>query len=235
VILGRTKQVSADWPGAAASELESLGHKAIVFQGFCGDIDPVSNLNRWGEGTKEDLLLYGNILAKRAMKSERSAKKAENVRLRAQEKRIRIPLAVCPRDQIEGQAKSFLETNKGFPFADRFAGEWEKTAHQLYDDCIQKPYLDNIPLQVLSIGKIKILAVPGEAFAQFGLDLRNETPSLFTFGYANGNIGYLPSSQAFRDPEEYACYCAPKFYTVFPFTADLEDLLMRESRALLRL
>jgi neutral ceramidase len=233
VVIGRQPQVSADWPGAAVRALEARGHRAVLFQGFCGDIDPVTNLNRWGEGTAEDLELYGTILADRAMKIDRTAARTASPALRSVERRIRVPLDVPPLGEIESRAAFFLEKNAGFPLADRFAKEWAKTAFERHGELAAKPSLDNVPIQAMSIGDMNLISLPGEVFAVYGLTLTREFPSLFTVGYANGNIGYLPSGSAFEDRGDYASVFAPMFYTVFPFNPDIAPLLAKTARELL--
>jgi len=233
VVVGRKPVVSADWPGAAVRALESRGHRAIVVQGFCGDIDPVTNLNRWGEGTAGDLTLYGEILAGRAVKAGDSAPAMVKPALTSVERRIRIPLAVPPRDEIAGRAAFFLKKNEGFPRADRFAAEWTRTALERHGELAAHPYLENVPVQAMSIGGLKIIALPGEVFSAYGLILKREFPSLITAGYANGNAGYLPSGSAFEDPEDYASVFSPMFYTVFPFRPDLPLLIVGTARELL--
>lgn len=233
VTLGRTTDVSADWPGALIQEIEDKGNQGIFFQGFCGDIDPVTNMNRWGSGTKEDLLLYGKMLFHRTLKTETHLVFQEKTTLKALEKRIHLPLKVCSKDEIEQQAESFLESNKQFPLADRFIDEWKTKAYQKHAELSEKPFLENIPIQVISIGQLKILGLPGEVFCRIGLNLQKRWHPLFTFGYANGNIGYIPTQSAYQDAADYACYCAPKFYSVFQFSQEIEKILVRESAELL--
>jgi hypothetical protein len=230
VTLGRSPRISADWPGALVRELEKDGHRAIVFQGFCGDIDPVVFLNRWGSGTEDDLLLYARILADRAKKALKSAAVSNEVRLRAAERRFRVPLNVCRRDDIEAEACFFLEKNKSFPLADRFAEEWKQQALERHGDFWQTPYLEGVPIQALAVGDCRIIGQPGEIFCRLGLNLMAEYPSLLTIGYANGDIGYIPTASSFEDTGDYACYCAPRFYTLFPFAADVERIFLKESR-----
>jgi len=233
VILGRSRAVSADWPGAAVRAVEDRGWKAVVFQGFCGDIDPVTNLNRWGDGTPDDLALCGNLIAGRALKAEKSAISPVDVRISAAESRIQLPLAVPSRDRLDREAAIFLEKNSGFPGADRFAAAWRQAAGEAWERFAAAPRLENVPLQAMDIGGLKFIGLPGEAFASFSLSFRRARPALFTVGYANGDIGYLPDRAAFADSGDYAAFCAPKFYSLFPFTADLEDLIVREGLALL--
>jgi hypothetical protein len=233
VTLGRKPVVSADWPGAAVRALEARGHRALLLQGFCGDVDPVTNLNRWGEGTEEDLGLYGETIAGRAVKASRLAAKSPKAGLRAAEKRVRVPLAVPPREAIAGLADDFLKKNARFPLADRFAVEWKKHALRAHAGIGARPFVDRVPLQAMSIGQMKLIALPGEVFSAYGLMLKKEFPALLGAGYANGNIGYLPSGSAFEDPDDYASRFAPMFYTVFPFRPDLPLLIVGTARELL--
>lgn len=233
VTLGRKPVVSADWPGSAVRALETRGHRALVFQGFCGDIDPVTNLNRWAEGTPDDLRLYGEILAGRAVKAEALAPRTTGAILRTAESRIRVPLSVFPRKDIEARADVFRKNNAGFPLADRFADEWVRTATARHAGFLAKPWIDNVPVQAISVGHLRLIALPGEVFSAYNLMLKKELPSLLTVGYANGNIGYLPSGSAFEDPYDYASQFAPMFYTVFPFSRDIALLLVGTARDLL--
>lgn len=49
VVLGRRTKISADWPGAAVRAIEATGRRTLFLQGFCGDIDPVTQMNGWGK------------------------------------------------------------------------------------------------------------------------------------------------------------------------------------------
>ena len=226
VVLGRSPQVSADWPGAAVRAVEARGHRAVFFQGFCGDIDPVTNRNRWGGGDADDLKLYGEIIADRAVKSALRAPAAADVRLRAAEERVRIPLAVPPRERIPAEARAFLDANSAFPRADRFAAAWEKEALARHAEFLARPYLDGLPVQALALGGLRVVGLPAEVFTAFALKLRESCPALFPVGYANGNTGYWPPREAFRDRNDYGCYAAPKFYALFPFTEELETIVL---------
>jgi neutral ceramidase len=233
VTLGPTKQVSADWPGALIREVEKDSNKGIFFQGFCGDIDPVSNLNRWGAGTKEDLLLYGKMLWARARKAESFAKAPGEPSLKAAENRISLPIYVCKKNEIEKEVEIFLEHNRRFPQAERVIREWKKKALENFDQLSKNPFMENIPIQAAAIGGLKILGLPGEVFCLFGIKLRKKYTALLTLGYSGGSIGYLPTRKAYSQADDYACYAAPKFYSVFPFSPEIERILLKESQTLL--
>ncbi len=233
VVFGPEKNVSADWPGAVVSRIEKKGHQAIFFQGFCGDIDPVSQLNRWGAGTDEDLALYGEMLSRRTFKAEKFAVDPRKNSLKAVETRMAIPLQVPSKKQIEEEAQEFAETYAQFPGALWFAEEWKDKALDALSTFQSKPYLENVPLQAMAVGHLKFLGIPGEVFSGLGLKLQRRWHPLFPLGYANGSIGYIPTRRSFGDAADYACYCAPKFYAIFPFTPEIENIIIRESRRLL--
>lgn len=229
VTLGQNKQISADWPGAVIQQLEARNNRAIFFQGLGGNIDPVTQMNRWGQGTKDDLCFYGGLVAERALKAERYAVPAKDTALRAIERRIRVPLAVPAKEEIGRERKTWMEREgAAFPNADRFFDEWAKRALERHAELSEKPYLENVPVQVISIGDLKIIALPGEVDCEYGLYLREKWSCLFTFGYAGGLIGYLPTRSAYQDPTDYACYKAPKFYNVFPFSEEIEEVFLSQ-------
>jgi hypothetical protein len=233
VVLGRNTAVSADWPGAAVRALETAGDRALVFQGFCGDIDPVTNMNRWGAGTPADLELYGRILSDRARKSEAFAVTPPDVRIAAKESRVRLPLSVPEPEGIERDAAVFLEKNGSFPGAGRFIEKWRQAAAVARERLAGSPFLEDVPIQVFDWAGLKILGLPGEAFCAYAHILGFAHPGLFPVGYANGDVGYFPTREAYADTGDYAAYAAPKFYALFPFRSDIGEILLQAGRDVL--
>lgn len=234
VILGPIKEISADWPGRAVASIEKDGDNAIFFQGFCGDIDPVTTANRWGKGTEDDINLYGEIVASRARKATQYAEAVELPLIKSDERQLSLPLDVPAIDDIGAKRQQWLDRyGQEFANADIFFDAWVDQARKQHSRFTAHPFAD-VSIQGISIGKIKIIGLPGEVFCQYGLTLRKKHAPLFTFGYSGGNIGYLPTKCAFEDPTNYACYNAPKFYSpLFPFTRDLEDIVLCESNSIL--
>jgi hypothetical protein len=230
VVFGRRSHVSADWPGAVVRAVEEAGDRAVVFQGYCGDIDPVLQLNRWGEGTADDLRDIADLVLRRLRKAERYAVAEEAPRLASVERRIGVALSVCDKRAIERQAASFARTYKQFPGAARFAADWKERALAAAPAARKSPFVPNVPVQALAIGRLKIAALPGEFFCAIGMKLGRTEGPLMPVGYANGNIGYIPLDKDFRDAADYACTCAPMFYRVFPFKPGVERTFLREAR-----
>jgi hypothetical protein len=230
VVFGRRSHVSADWPGAVVRSIEASGDRAVFLQGFCGDIDPVLQMNRWGEGTADDLRDIADLVLRRLRKAERYAVAEKEPRLAAAERRIAVPLAVWDKRTIERRAAAFAKTYKQFPGAERFAAEWRERALAAAPAMRKAPYIPNVPVQALAIGGLRIAALPGELFCEIGLKLAKTQGPLMSVGYADGNIGYIPQDKDFRDTADYACFCAPMFYQVFPFEPGVERTFLRETR-----
>lgn len=235
VVFGRRRHVSADWPGAVVREIEKAGDRAVVFQGFCGDIDPVLQMNRWGEGTPDDLGDIADLVRRRLARAGRyAARPAGQVVLAAREDRIDIPLTVPGKRAIERQAAAFARTYAQFPGADRFAEDWRRRALEAAPAMRRDPAVRNVPVQALAIGGLRMAALPGEFFSEIGLKLRRTFDPLLPVGYANGNIGYIPTDRDYRDRTDYACYCAPMFYGLFPFAPGIERTFLTAARRALR-
>ncbi|NOZ57411.1 MAG: hypothetical protein GXO73_11565 [Calditrichaeota bacterium] len=227
VTLGPTREISADFPGALAEEIQARsGGKAVFFQGFCGNIDPVVNLNHWAGGTFEDVRLYGRLLAERVLRPTKPVLHVLNPTLAVSEDRIALPLVVGAKEDIPRAKERFVRDNAHFPGADRFAEEWQKMAFEAYERYARDPFVRNVPIQALRLGPVKLVALPGEVFTNYGMKLRRRFSPLVPLGYANGNVGYIPTARAYRKRTDYAAHAAPKFYALFPFPPKVEQVIL---------
>jgi hypothetical protein len=54
-------------------------------------------------------------------------------------------------------------------------------------------------MQVILLGDIAFVGVPGELFAELGMEIKRRSPFRYTYvvGIANDYIGYLPDDKAF--------------------------------------
>lgn len=57
-----------------------------------------------------------------------------------------------------------------------------------------------IDLQVIRLGNVALVGIPGQMFARLGLDLRRRSPFRHTIvvGLANGSVSYIPDQQAYE-------------------------------------
>ncbi|MDD5677458.1 MAG: neutral/alkaline non-lysosomal ceramidase N-terminal domain-containing protein [Kiritimatiellae bacterium] len=235
VVLGPDPAVSADWPGALIAALERRGHRGLFLQGFCGDIDPVCNLNRWGKGTADDLTHYGELLTHHALNISRYGRKLASVSIRAKEVRIALPLAVpASREELRRERQSLTKgkTDQGL---NRFAEDWLRQADAEYEARRDHPFIDDVPIAGIFLGDVPLLALPAEVFCRYGLELRKRWPNMMAVGYANGNAGYWPTAHAYETAGDYSCYLAPKAYHGFPYHPGIESLVREASERALSL
>ncbi len=228
VVLRQANIVSADWPGALIARIERDGQRGMFLQGFCGDVNPVSR-KRGLRGTTADSQLYGDILYRYIEAAQSRAIAVAAPEMLAVENRIRLPLAIPPYEEIMKQKENLPEYLKKVPLYDRFIDNWIERVKERYEEIRREPFLSNVPVQLIILGEVRILGLPGEVFSAYSLKLaeRLRLP-LMTVGYSGGNIGYLPTADAYDNATDYACYQAPKFYGLFPFDRELETVLLEE-------
>jgi hypothetical protein len=60
---------------------------------------------------------------------------------------------------------------------------------------------DTVELQLFRMGPIEIIALPGEIFVEYGLELKRRSGDFhcLVFGNSNGYIGYVPTREAFGE------------------------------------
>ena len=109
----------------------------------------------------------------------------------------------------------------------KFILDWEKEAKEKHEYFFKNPYIDDVPIQVISIGELKMVGLTGEVFCEYDLNLRKKFPVLLTIGYANGCVGYIPVKNAYKKENDYACYLAPKIFDLFPFRLKLKNYIIR--------
>ena len=234
VTLGRVTGVSADWPGGVVRAFERRGYHALAFQGFCGDIDPVLFLNKWGSGTAQDLDFYGELLCQRALKALQGAERDAAPGMAAAEDRLTLPLDVpASRADLDRELASYLGSEQS-PGAERMIRGWYAEASARLADLQATPCLVNVPVQGLAVGGLRLLGLPGEVFSEYSVGLRATWPKLFTIGYANGVVGYIPTAETYDHTDDYAAYAAPRFYHLFPFKREVEQVVLAASRRVLQ-
>ncbi len=97
------------------------------------------------------------------------------------------------------------------------------------------------PVQVMRIGEAAIVVWPAEVFVELGIELRqrSQTPMTFVNAYANRCVGYIPTSWAYESQGKatqfgvYPTTVTPRIWGELPFRADVADVLVNETLAML--
>jgi len=218
----RNRLISADYPGyAKATVKEALGDETVVMftNGACGDINPggysadISAIGGFIPGrTFRRAKRLGSILGKEVLRVVKGIETHSLVNLSVMTERVHLPLRefLSPSD-AEGQInekealvrrlkrqgaseKKITEAKNAALYAKIELGHAKKAA------LLPKGEIE-AELQAIALNDTVLIGLPGEIFVQIGLNLKNGSRFNHTFviGYANGNVGYIPTKEALRE------------------------------------
>lgn len=239
VVMGSDNvEVTGDWITAAKSMLESdpSVDAAMFLQGCCGDINPRLR------GSFAEVQAAAELVARPLLAALADSNPIVAPRIRVAWHRIEIPLSpLPPREEIE-QEISFrrqeIERKRadGAPQVcvriDEAMLGWAEDALEALDSG-PLPETVSLALQGVSFGDVTVVAIPGEAFCNIGLQIKRMLPTpIMAAGYANGNIGYIPTEAAFAEGG-YETSEAFRFYGLRMVAPEAERVLLRSARSLL--
>lgn len=239
VVMGSDNvEVTGDWITAAKSLLESDPsiETAMFLQGCCGDINPRLR------GSFAEVQTAAELVARPLLAALADANPVVDPEIRVAWHRTDIPLSpLPPREEIE-QEISFrrqeIERRRadGAPRVyvqiDEAMLGWAEDALEALDS---GPLPGTVPLalQGVSFGEVTLLAIPGEVFSDIGLRIKRMRPTpVLVVGYANGNIGYIPTEAAFAEGG-YETSEAFRYYGLRMIAPESEGVLLGAARSLL--
>lgn len=181
--------ISWDWPGYASQAIErALGGEALFLIGTCGNAHPVR------EGTAREMGAKIGGVVVRATKAEQPIA-APTLAVWRQE--ITIPArdfsTFDPR-QIESICSQIADKETGAKVQSIFM--------RVLNDLQVKGMPDHRrQLRVLTLGNLAICFIPGEYFAEFGLEIKKNSPFAHTFVVESlsESLGYIPTCKAYEE------------------------------------
>lgn len=238
VVLGRNKEIAADYPGAVVAAMDEAGYDSVFLNGFCGDIDPMCNKVKWGSGNFDTIREYARTIASAAISgvsrgSDRDPRFAD---IMGASIKVPVPLEVFEKEYLMNvldEARRGVAT-AGSRSVFRAREEWALLLlEHLESGKLKKE--EEIEVAAIKIGDIFIVGIPGEVFTQVGLTVRGAylSRNIFTVGNANGSTGYIPT----RDDIErkgYGGYTSSWVYDRQPFLPGVAERLADEAVELLK-
>ncbi len=203
---------------------------SLFVNGAAGDINPSPR------GTFDLARMLGTALAADTLRAYAKAQPIDTA-LSYLNRAIELPLSRPPsptelRSELaELQVKYESQKTRNPSLAARIT--WHREMLRRTEDDSLKDSLA-AEIQALRIGPLAILSLPGEVFAGIGKRIKEDSPFSYNMvaGYANGNVGYIPTPGAF---EEGGYEPNSHFYrSEQAFRPDVGDVLVSESGALLR-
>lgn len=191
--------VSADYPAWIERVVRGVygSDVGMVFlNGACGDVTQVDNqslrLPEFGERWSR---IVGTRIGAEALAVLAGALPAEEAQLSAASATLSIPRR-CPSAGRVAEARRRVE--EGLASGERdTAWVFAKELLLLEHMCARRPEVA-VEIQALGIGPLVVIANPAELFCELGLRIKAGSPFPCTWvaELANGNVGYVPTSEA---------------------------------------
>ena len=199
-LVGDNYLFTADTMGYAMRHIEErlVGSTALFLNGCAGNINP------YPRGTFELAEKHGNRLGAAVLKAvDKAGEMREKGRLCCVQHNFELPLEAseslekCDRDlqQLEREYRKLQGAHhKNWSLARRyFAAKERLAAARDQDAATGQP----VEVQVIALDDIALVSLPGEIFVETGFAIAAASPFACTLpvGYANGSIGYVPTSE----------------------------------------
>jgi hypothetical protein len=197
--------VSADFPGPAMRLVEQMLPQcanSLFLQGACGDINPIRNTTDFADVARYGLML-GSEVVKVAAQLSAPTHPLAAAQLAIRTATLSLPVRDLP-DPAPLQQAYAKATRQ---LATATTEHWRRAARR-QQRMVEESLLviergsEPIPaeVQVLRIGDVAVVALPGEPFVELGLTIKQRSPAAHTFvvGYGNDWIGYLTPPQAWQ-------------------------------------
>ncbi|MGQ9456440.1 MAG: neutral/alkaline non-lysosomal ceramidase N-terminal domain-containing protein [Armatimonadota bacterium] len=253
VVLGsRNLLFSADFPGAVARCMDELtGGVGLYLQGACGDVDPVTQIQKgWGQGSFEDCEIIGKQLALAAVNSLHNRARIKDVTIRSARKTVDVLLDPPPsleeaNEYIRQFKREYREAitarhpDKVKQWSALAMLEW---SYELRSHIKRGNVPDRLAAEIFAarIGDVRLVGLPFETYTDIGLGIKRnvrvqfgeEVPVMFV-GYANGLYGYCPTTWA-KEQGGYGADVSCRWFgaLVTPVARGTDEILVREATGL---
>ena len=198
------RKVTADYPGLVCSRIEQeTGAVALFLMGAIGNVGPVTR----GE---ESLATVGNAVADAALTALPTLPAHEVARLTTAGEIVKLPLQSIP------SREQWLDWRAGYEAAALAAEHdnnpagakvqwamvhWTEHMFELMQDNELTATVE-AEIQVLRMGDLAIVGVPGEYFVELGFQIKaglqqSGMRQVMISGFTNGNVGYIPARRAY--------------------------------------
>jgi hypothetical protein len=197
--------VGGDWISADYSYY--LGRMVSTFEGAdmttVFTIGAAADVNHWdvyrpgpqrGVATARRI---GEVLGAGVLKAYSHLEPAGSSRIRAISSTLALPLQSITPEDIE-KAKQILSVPAAMDVDFTLDRVWAFKIMKIHDG--NSPNLD-AEVQVLTIGDVAFVGIPGELFSELGMEVieKSPFPDTYIVQLANQNIGYIPTKRAFEE------------------------------------
>jgi neutral ceramidase len=201
---------SGDYPAYALDVIEqTTGAPALFINGTCGNINPRER------GDFEAARALGAALAADVLQAVEATPRHTNLFISTEAKQVALPLKHATADAFDTYTRTAEKAYAAHRNPENFEGK------RLHDEVVRARGIAErigrrqrrlegltdsngnllVRIQTARLGPASVVALPGEVFVEFGLEIRRQAPGQLTFvlGYTNEAIGYVPTRNAYAE------------------------------------
>ncbi len=207
------QMISPDYPGLTQKTVEKAFKESIALftNGACGDVRPCfvkgPKPKTFGGGTSKAVLKAGTELGREVIRIAKKIKTHRNNCLGSVSDTIRFPLerpmsVASLKKEVALQTEKYKQAKKEnqsplMILWEKGLLKWAKDSLKIVEGKKFKPWVEG-EIQVLCIGGIYFVGLPGEIMCEIGLAIKKNLKPMRSFiaAFANGCIGYVPTPKA---------------------------------------
>jgi hypothetical protein len=187
-----SSNVSGDFPGEAMAFLEHALEEAPVVlatAGAAADVDPTLEIPYWGPRNDAMAQRVGRIFAAQVLECLERTEVNNITTLQAAQELVEL--------EVRSDWLRLLETEQE-RMQQEFSTGWSMTS--VMQQTLEARVI-HTEVQALRLGRLILVGLPGEIFAESGLKLKRETYQgvVTVLELANDNVGYIAPAQAFAE------------------------------------
>ncbi len=193
---------SADFPHFMHEALGAVygpDFHSIFANGACGNLNHINVFATRRQGGFDHARLMGRTLAGEVLKADFIAEPIELTPISCTAERVELKLRSFSDEEIAG-FRSDLDDPE-FASSRMSSGNFARgRAERALAIVASGITSQRVEVQVIRLGDLALIAIPGEYFVEFGVELKERSPAAATFviELANGSIGYIPTRAAFE-------------------------------------
>lgn len=203
-VLGNSNfQYSADFPWAMRDALRTVygpQFTAVFANGPCGNINHINVFAKKRQGGFDHCRVMGRTLAGEVMKVDYGAASitCEPLWWRSES----VPLKLRQFTQEEIAEFQRIVDDPDLQAKQISSGNFERGRAERALAIVKAGITtSDAEVQVIGLGEVSLVAIPGEYFVEFGLQIKaaSEAPITLVVELANGSIGYIPTAEALAE------------------------------------
>lgn len=231
VLERRNKKFSRDYPGVVSDYLEQIGGfgEFLFLNGVAGDAAPIIDKERKGPkhipGTPYPIG-YDELRGEDYVKIGRKiAELKKNASPTGPGISVSSRIIVLRFDMKAIESGNYKIDPKRESSESIFYQSWKKDLDEFWES--KKSIPPGVPaeIQAIRLGDYVLVVIPGEVMAETGLQIKQKYPNAIVVGFANDQIGYIPTREKI-EKNTYTAVHGPRLFHIWPLAPEVGDILL---------